>query len=243
MTITLRDGTTVEDPRLGRIAVPNPAAVAAYPIRGLLTTEQQDVTTTVWPTGPRLNQGEEGACVGFGWTAELMADPSPVRGAGQDTARPLYYELQRRDQFDGGEYPGADPRQGGTSVEEGAKLLTEVGHYREYRWARTEKDIALAVSHHGPVVIGVNWYAGMRDVNRKGFIRPTGRLLGGHCVLVFAVDAENDYYTIQNSWGRDWGIEGICYLSRYHMAKLLRQDGEACLPVRTGLAQYAGPTS
>lgn len=241
MAHTLRDGTTVEDPRLDRIAVENPAALEAYPIRGLFEAVP-DLISTEWTIGPRLDQGREGACVGFGWTAELMAQPTPVAGAGQDTARPLYYELQRRDDFPGGEYPGARPRQGGTSVEEGAKLLTEAGHYIEYRWAKTEEDIALAVGHVGPVVIGVNWHEGMRKTDRKGFIKPTGEIVGGHCTLIYAVDVEEGIYSIQNSWGRAWGIDGTCYLKRKHMARLLKEHGDACLPVRTDLAQYNGPT-
>lgn len=188
MTSTeLRDGTTVEDPRLDLILVDNPRALEAYPISALFEAADPPLVTNEWPIGPRLDQGREGACVGFGWTAELMSEPVRVTGAGQNTARPLYYELQRRDEFPGGEYPGASPRQGGTSVEIGAKLLTEVGHYREYRWARTEEDIARAVGHVGPVVIGVNWYTGMRDPGTDGFIRPTGQIVGGHCVLIYGV--------------------------------------------------------
>lgn len=186
-TTELRDGTTVEDPRLDLILVDNPRALEAYPISALFEAEQPPLIDQQWPIGPRLDQGREGACVGFGWTAELMAEPAKVTGAGQETARPLYYELQRRDEFPGGEYPGASPKMGGTSVEVGAQLLTEVGHYSEYRWARTEEDIARAVGYVGPVVIGVNWHEGMRNPGSDGFIRPTGQIIGGHCVLIYGI--------------------------------------------------------
>lgn len=241
MEITLRDGTTVQDPRFGRIAVDNPAALAKYPIEGILGAAQQKLVSKTWAIGARLDQGRQGACVGYGWTAELMAKPYAVRGCGQATAVPLYYGCQRVDQFAGGEYPGASPIASGTTVEAGAQLLTAAGHYHEYRWARREQDIALAVGHVGPVVIGVDWYEGMEDPGQDGFIHKTGEILGGHCTLVYGFKALAGYYKIQNSWGADWGIDGCCYLSRDDMAALLADQGEACLPVRARKYTYAGP--
>jgi hypothetical protein len=243
MEITLRDGSTVRDPRFGRIAVDNPAALAKYPIAAVLDATQQKPVSKTWTIGPRLDQGRQGACVGYGWTAELMAKPYAVRGAGQATAVPLYFECQRTDQFPGGEYPDAAPNMSGTTVEAGAQVLTAAAHYLEYRWARTERDIALAVGHKGPIVIGVGWYEGMEDPGPDGFIRKTGELLGGHCVLVYGFNARAGFYKIQNSWGADWGIDGTCYLTRDDMAALLADDGEACLPVRARKFTYAGPTA
>lgn len=243
MTITLRDGSTVQDPRFGRIAAPNPAALAKYPIEGVLDDDQQKVVSRTRSIGPTLDQGRQGACVGFGWTDELAAKPVAVRGAGQATAVPLYYACQRGDQFAGGEYPGASPVSSGTTVEAGAQVLTAAGHYLEYRWARTEREVALAVGHKGPVVIGVNWYEGMEDPDSDGFIRKTGDVLGGHCVLVFGINARGGYYKIQNSWGPGWGQDGTCRISRDDLGALLDEQGDACLPVRTRRRTYAGPTS
>jgi len=243
MTITLRDGSTVADRRFDRIAAPNPAALAKYPIRGILQDHQQQVVSKSWAIGPILDQGQQGACVGYGWTDELAARPVPVSGVGQATAIPLYYQCQRDDQFPGGEYPGARPISSGTTVEAGAQVLTAAGHYSEYRWARTERDVALAVGHKGPVVIGVNFYAGMEDPDSGGFIRKTGDNLGGHCMLVFGINARQSFYKIQNSWGPGWGQGGVCYLSRDDLGALLDEQGDACLPVRTRKRTYAGPTA
>jgi hypothetical protein len=240
MTITLRDGTTVEDPRLDRIAAPNPEALAKYPIRGILGATQK-LKPKTWEIGAIIDQGREGACVGFGLTAELAARPYAVTGCGQDTARPLYYEIQRRDEYPGGEYPGAQPRMAGTSVEAGIKLLLEAGHYTEYRWAQTEQDIALAIGYKGPVVLGIDWYESMYRPDRSGYIRPTGRIAGGHCILAYGIDIDRGAYLLQNSWGADWGMDGTCYLTREDMARLLAARGEACLPVRSRKTKYAGP--
>jgi hypothetical protein len=170
-----------------------------------------------------------------------MAKPYAVRGCGQDTAQPLYYSCQRVDPFDGGEYPGAVPRMSGTTVEAGAQILTAAGHYREHRWANAEEDIALAVGHVGPVVIGVNWFEGMTDTDQGGFIHKTGELLGGHCTLVYGIYAPGGYYKIANSWGSGWGMNGTCYITRDDMTALLAEQGEACLPVRTRTYKYRGP--
>lgn len=241
MEITLRDGTTVQDPRFGRIAVENPAALAKYPIRGLLGDAEQKLRSKTWTIGQRLDQGREGACVGFAWTAELLARPYAIRGCGQHTAQPLYYACQRADPFAGGEYPGAVPHMAGTTVEAGAQILTAAGHYTQYRWARSERDIALAVAYKGPVVIGVNWFSGMYDADPGGFIHKSGQYLGGHCTLIFGVDIAGGYYKILNSWGRDWGLNGVCYLTRADMEALMEEQGEACLPVRARRYKYRGP--
>ena len=45
-----------------------------YPIRSLIG-EHVDKRTRLWRPGVTLNQGAEGACVGFGWTGELLASP------------------------------------------------------------------------------------------------------------------------------------------------------------------------
>jgi hypothetical protein len=44
-----------------------------YPARTLLAVEPP--RTNLWPLAEYLDQGSEGACVGFAWTHELLAEP------------------------------------------------------------------------------------------------------------------------------------------------------------------------
>ena len=88
------------------------------------------------------------------------------------------------------------------------------------------------VGHNGPAVIGVAWYEGMFTPDDKGFIKPTGGILGGHCVLVRAVNVKKKYFTIRNSWGGEWGVNGDCYITFGDMEKLLDNRGEAAFCIR-----------
>jgi hypothetical protein len=194
-----------------------------YPIRALVG-DDQPVKYRLWAKGPILDQGYEGACVGFGWSAELAGNPKPVRGVSNDTARSLYRRAQQIDEWEGENYEG-------TSVLAGAKATAETGFLTEYRWAFGLDDVLRALSWQGPVVLGVNWYSGMYDTDSKGFIHPTGDLLGGHCLLARGVSTYYNRVFLQNSWGKEWGRNGGCYITFDDLGQLLSEYGEACVPV------------
>lgn len=179
-----------------------------------------------------LDQGQEGACVGFGFAHEAAARPVIVHGVDSDFARKIYFAAQKQDPWPGGAYPGAFPFYEGTSVLAGAQVLQKAGAFQNYFWAKNELEMAIAVGYKGPVVIGVNWYEGMMRPDRDGYLRPTGRIVGGHCTLVMGIRLRDDTYIIHNSWGKDWGIDGRALIARKDMERLLSEDGEACLPMR-----------
>ncbi len=239
MTIDLRDGTTVEDARLDRLVEFDDAS-RSYPVTAVITATAPVSKAWDIPAGePVLDQGREGACVGFGVTNELRFNPVPVAGLDATFARErIYWPAQRIDQWAGGAYPGANPFYEGTSVLAGIKTAAAAGHYGEYRWAFGEEDLALAVAHVGPAVIGVNWYQGMFRPDYRGYLNATGKIQGGHCVLVCGIKVTRPfgagYYTIYNSWGPTWGgragmAPGTARIRRSTMDRLLREDGEACL--------------
>jgi len=227
----MRDGSIVEDPRFGRLPQVDERSLQ-YPITALLEVTAAP-TTRLWtlPDGaPVLDQGPYGSCVGHGVTNELRFHPYPVPALDSKFAvERVYWPAQQIDPFPGGAYPGANPFSEGTSVLSGIKVVAKMGHYTEYRWARHEGELALAVSQVGPAVIGVDWYAGMARPNSRGYLRPTGSVLGGHCVLVIGINTRYSYYTIYNSWGPNWGKHGTARISRTHMARLLDAGGDACI--------------
>lgn len=228
----LRDGSTVEDGRLDRL-IEFDEASRAYPVMARLTAVQapQKPITKDWPVNLWLNQEAEGACVGFGFAHEAGAEPLPILGLTDAYAREqLYYNIQRIDPWAGGAYPGADPRYDGTSVLSGAKYMTSKGFYTGYRWAFSELEVALAVSYLGPVVLGIPWYSAMYKPTSTNYVRPTGSLVGGHCILASGYNALNNVYTLHNSWGKSWGRNGKALIKGADLAKLLSQQGEACIP-------------
>lgn len=177
-----------------------------------------------WSAGEVLDQGREGACVGFGWSGELLARPAVVPGVSNESASRLYHAAQQVDEWDGDAYEG-------TSVLAGAKVVKAAGFMAEYRWAFSVDDVVLTLGYHGPVVIGVNWREGMWNVDGSGFVHATGDVVGGHCVFLRGVNVGKRRVLIQNSWGPGWGVGGCAHLSWDDLGVLLDDQGDACVPV------------
>lgn len=207
-----------------------------YPIRGAMygSTRKRN---KLWRTGQILDQGREGACVGFGWTAEALSTPVSVdlnrvkADVPRDPtafAHSLYKRAQQVDYWEGEAYEG-------TSVLAGAKTMQEYGLLREYRWAFGINDVVDAVLSRGPVVLGINWHYDMYWAP-NGVVRPTGAVVGGHCLTAvgYRVKSEKldgeDGIILQNSWGPDWGIDGLALIRVNELGNLLQAGGEACVP-------------
>lgn len=194
-----------------------------YPVRTLLGPRRVPQTTE-WPCPVVLDQGVEGACVGFSWSHELIADPFPFGGVDDEFARQVYRRAQQLDQWEGEAYEG-------TSVLAGAKAIQEGGWLLEYRWAFGLSDVLETLSYLGPVILGVNWYTGMMEPNTEGNLDVSGGVEGGHAILARGVDVDSQHVLLHNSWGPDWGLRGMAWLAWGHLDRLLREDGEACVPV------------
>jgi hypothetical protein len=252
MTITLKGGHETEDRRLDRIYMQDLRSlnflVAARPEVGLIKKPR----SYTWLLQQWLDQGAEGACVGFGYAHDLAARPAVVVGITDDYARmSLYYRFQREDPWPGGAYPGASPRYDGTAVLAGAKVCTDMGYYSGYDWALNASEVAQGIAYTGPAVLGLTWHEGMWDADSNGFIHPTGKVIGGHCICAVAVkivwkswhsrmfsqnwenvDMERSYITLHNSWGKSWGTNGRVKLSLAELDLLMKDNGEACFPRR-----------
>lgn len=191
-----------------------------YPIRALLTTDQPRSYT--WYLRTWLNQRNEGACVGFAWCHEAAAVPRS-RTVDETFARTIYREAQHLDQWPGVDYEG-------TSVIAGVKAMKNRGYYGQYRWAFNLNDVLVAASRKGPVVLGLPWYTGMMGTTPDGYIHPTGRIEGGHAILLIGVNVKHRAVVVHNSWGRDWGRGGRAFLTWDDLGLLLDRNGEACIP-------------
>lgn len=178
-----------------------------------------------WSCLFHLDQGSEGACVGFSWAHELGARPIVVKKASPKVALDIYKAAQKVDAWPGENYSG-------TSVIAGAKVVQAWSWITEYRWAFGLDDLIMAVGYKGPAVLGVNWYSGMFSPDAKGQLHVSGSLAGGHAILCRGVNLKLRRFLLHNSWGADWGNNSTAWISFEDMERLLHEQGEACIPVR-----------
>lgn len=191
----------------------------------------------MWTVLPEpLNQGDEGACVGFAWSHELAAAPVEVRPIDDAYAFRLYALAQAADRAMGNSWPE------GASVLAGAKACAAEGLISEYRWAFSVAEVVDTILGHGPVILGIPWLSGMYDTGPGGLVQVTGSEVGGHAIMAMGYlpdyQGHGEVIAWQNSWGPGYGLRGIGYIRLPDLAALLAQQGEACVPTDTPL----GPT-
>jgi len=210
-----------------------------YPVRRLLSSRKQR-QDRLWYVPTILDQGSEGACVGFGWTAEALNAPyrvmlEKVRANipldNHEFALHVYREAQFIDEWAGESYEG-------TSVLAGAKVMQRYNLIKQYRWAFDVDDVIDSIVQKGPVVLGVPWYRGMYKAP-NGVLKISGAKVGGHCITAVGYKDSSEKMggepsiILQNSWGYGWGIRGLAEISIPDLERLLK-NGEACVPVVRG---------
>ncbi len=243
--VPLRDGSTANDSRLGRLvefddrsrdypAIPRASAIHDYPLRSYS-----------WRCSQFLDQGREGSCCGHMAAHELIARPNEVKGVTQPDAVRLYRLAQQRDEWDGEAYEGSSNL--GVSK---AVMELYAGEVTSYSWCFGILDVLRVLGYRSPVGLGALWRRGMSLPDEKGFIHNTGVIDGGHSVLCRGVklvfmdrkvaktwqhlNTDESYVKIHQSWGGDFGDGGMVYLSVGELSTLLQEDGDAVRFERTG---------
>lgn len=204
---------------------------ANFPVRAVLRdTAKPRSYTWAHPFPDVLDQGHEGACVGFGIANEARHKPKVWPTTTQD-ALDLYRRAQAIDEWPGEAYSG-------TSVLAGMKAAKEAGWIEEYRWAFGVEDVALAVSRLGPVVLGIPWHDSMYETHPIGDgrheVRVTGDPIGGHCILAVGYSVKTRRFKLHNSWGDAWGNKGRAEIQDTVLGTLLGNGGESCVPLVRG---------
>lgn len=188
------------------------------------------------PLKTPLDQGNEGHCVGFGWSMELGGSPVRIKGINDQFGHALFYGAQVQDRRMGYNWPD------GASVLAGAKEVTDRGFLAEYRWGFGIDDVIDTVVAHGPVVLGIDWTDGMYSTRPSGLVDTSGSVVGGHCITVFGyhprlrLAGEGWLKRFEglwwmNSWGPTYGKNGIGFITAESLDGLLKNGGEACVPV------------
>lgn len=199
-----------------------------YPIRKLLGKTRKPRSYT-WSCNTWLDQGREGACVGYAFAHELIARPVAINKINVGDAYNIYKTAQTLDKWPGENYDG-------TSILGGVKAVQKIFPTAivEYRWAFGLNDVLDTLGYFGPICLGLNWYNGMFDTDDRGYIHRKGGIAGGHAILAVGVDHKRQRVRLHNSWGKSWGMGGDCYISFGDLDKLLKERGEACVPVKRG---------
>jgi len=166
------------------------------------------------------NQGQTPHCVGYAWAHWLINSPI-LNFVNPDG---LYSLATMVDEWE-------DDGEQGTSVRAGAKILQRIGLIRAYNWCWDVNTLAATLLEEGPVVVGTNWYEGMMVPDKKGYLRVSGQVYGGHAYLLTGYSSKYKRFRMKNSWGRDWGRQGRAYITNSDMDKLIAQNGEVCLAI------------
>lgn len=178
----------------------------------------------IWVPGIPLDQGSEGACVGFGWTNWENCSPMGQRvQQGNDYAFGWYYRAKEVDPWPGTDYEG-------TTVRAGARVAMERLALTQYLWAGSRAEIDAWLLAKGPIVVGSDWLESMDYVDDKGYItfNPSSRIRGGHCYLLYGKGKQGNYW-FYNSWGEGYGKEGSFRMTGYEFDKLVSMgNAEFC---------------
>jgi hypothetical protein len=213
---------------------------------------EMPTTGRIWPVGPTLDQGREGACVGMGCAGAVAAAPSSRSGINRQYAVNWYRRAQRLDEWPGEAYPG-------TSVLAGCLVGRERKLWAGFRWSKHPAELAAGLNSDdlGPAIVGVQWSEDLYDVPPDGLL-PEDVTLDpnmGHCVLGFGYvpsralitrDMQADLeelglweavdqlagpsFLILNSWGPSWGVHGMAVVPLPLMRRWFAARGEFALP-------------
>lgn len=200
-----------------------------YPVSSII--EDTTPQSRKWPCAIRLNQGQEGACVGFALQQWLATAPGPIVKGTNATARALYHDIRRNDLWRGEDYEG-------TRLEDGLALLKKRGDISSYYWCQSAYEMRQTVIQLGPLVCKIPIYKNMYYPDFAGRIRPSGAFCGWHAILLNEYDASWDRNWFVNSWGRSHGRLGRVWMTSADCQLLLNTGATAAYavkPTRTAL--------
>jgi len=210
--------------------------------------------------GPILNQGREGACVGFGLAAVanyLIWNRTKTRAKPIMISPRMLYEMTKRyDEWQGEHYDGTslrgamkgwnkhgvcpetawpyDPKDGGrlTPQRQEAALRFPLGAYYRVRHLHLNH-MQSAINTVGVLCASALAHSGWDRVDATGHIPYRNDPIEGHSFAMIGYDAEG--FWIQNSWGTDWGAKGFGHLSYDDWL----ENGYDCWVARLGVVTTA----
>lgn len=182
-----------------------------------------------------LDQGEEGACTGFGLTAVInLLNAKKGNLQVEVSARMLYEMAKKHDKWPGEDYEGSSCRgairgwknmgvcsekewpysvddPGELTIERAkASRLCTVGAY--YRLRPEISDYHAALNEVGAIYVSADVHSGWftpksTKKNELTIIRPSSTIEGGHAFAIVGYNSQG--FIVQNSWSPKWGSKGF----------------------------------
>lgn len=178
-----------------------------------------------------LDQGQEGACTGFGLAAVINKRNQDRHSPVRVSARMLYEMAKKFDAWPGEEYAGSSCRgaikgwyhmgvcseklwkyksahPGSLTVERSKDARANtIGAY--YRVRKSIVDMHAAINEAGSLFVSADVHTGWRNskISKAGEIPFEDKTTGGHAFAIVGYDQRG--FWVQNSWGRDWGRGGL----------------------------------
>lgn len=182
-------------------------------------------------------------CVGYSGEGYLRTTPGKQRLSGL-TGVTLYGGAQMYDEIPGLGYDGTTTR----GLLEFLVKYDPAEDVQSYWWVKTVQETVNWIgappkgSEATPVLWGINWYTSMYQPSKEGIVSPkVGVVSGGHEVIQIGYDLRRGLLMFQNSWARDWGVDGRFWMSMEDSERLLHEDGEAAVAVK--YPKYAPKTA
>lgn len=187
---------------------------------------------------PILDQGQEGACTGFGLATVanyLLHRRKIVPDVKQVSPRMLYEMAKRYDEWPGENYSGSSARGAMKGWYKHGVCGEECWPYNNKKKdqrlneARTTDALKrplgayyrvnhkdLVAIHSAMAEVGILYatgtvHEGWENIDENGVIPFMETALGGHAFAIVAYDIRG--FWIQNSWGKDWGKEGFALIT------------------------------
>ena len=182
---------------------------------------------TMWDLGPILNQGDQPHCVGYAWKQWLQT--TPLQTLDGPSAEDIYDQCKELD----------GDKSEGSSTDSGVKVMLARGRVNTYLWAFDITTFKHFVLTQGPIVVGASWYQGMFTPDANNYVKPGGRLGGGHEFMCYGYDDTKGSFKFVNSWSDQWGDKGTFWMLAEDVEKLIFESydipGDACAAVEKKL--------
>lgn len=169
---------------------------------------------------PVYDQGQVGSCTGNACAGVLSTAPFRHRYH-EPTAVSIYSQATRLDDAPG-VWPPDDTGSDGLSVAKVALARKLIGSYSH----AFSLEAALTGGQTSALMLGITWRTGCDEPNGDGLIRWTGRVRGGHEIVIDEIDVERRLVGIQNSWTDGWGLGGRAYMSWDDLGAALDDSGD-----------------